>query len=274
MSRTIIVTGANAGIGFQTTLQLAQAGHRVAMVCRNPAKGEAARAKIAADIGDQDRVRLHMADLGRREDIAEVAEELLETYPQIDTLINNAGVHLNQRTISDEGLEMMFSVNHLATFRLTEALAERITASPLGGRVVTVSSLAHRIAMPNFDDLQAERQSATIQYANTKLYNIWFTRELQRRRPRIIASCYHPGAVATEFAQDDPGLLNTVMRYGRVFLKSAKKAATTGVYLAAADAAEDAAGRYYINSRPFKPSRKARSRHSAERLWHISERLA
>lgn len=269
MKRTIVVTGANSGIGKAMSLQLAASGHRVAMVCRSAQKGEKALAEIRG--GAVGEVKLFLGDLAKRDDIDRVAAELVDQYGTIDTLCNNAGVHLNKRYETDDGLEMMYMVNHLAPFLLTEKLMGALEKSS-APRVVTTSSLGHRGARVRWDDMQCARSfNATIQYCNTKLYNIWFTTELQRRHPKLVASCFHPGAVATGFAQDDAGMLNTLMKIGKPFLRSSTKAARTGTFLAASDDAADAAGRYYADSKPRKPSKLARDRESAARLWTLSE---
>lgn len=267
MKRTIVVTGANSGIGKAMALQLATAGHHVALVCRNPDKGATALREIQT-AGD---ARLFLGDLSKRADIDRVSTELVDAYGTIDSLCNNAGVHLNKRYETDGGLEMMYMVNHLAPFLLTEKLLGALEKSA-DPRVVTTSSLGHRGARVRWDDMQCARSfNATIQYCNTKLYNIWFTTELQRRHPKLTTSCFHPGAVATGFAQDDPGILNTLMKIGKPFLRSSTKAARTGSFLAASDDASDANGRYYADSKPRKPSKLARDRDAAKRLWELSE---
>ena len=269
MKRTIVITGANSGIGKAMALQLAGEGHRVALVCRSPTKGQAALQEVQS--AGSEEAQLFLADLAKREDIERVATQLADVYGTIDTLCNNAGVHLNKRYETDDGLEMMYMVNHLAPFLLTEKLIGALdkSASP---RVVTTSSIGHRGARVRWSDLQcAASFNATIQYCNTKLYNIWFTRELQRRHPKLNASCFHPGAVATGFAQDDPGLLNALMKVGKPFLRSSAKAARTGAFLATSARAGDAKGRYYADSKPRKPSKLARDRDAAARLWALSE---
>lgn len=269
MKRVVVITGANSGIGKAMALQIAAAGHRVAMVCRNATKAQKALDEIRT--GATGEVKLFLADLAKRDDIDRVAGELSEAYGTIDTLCNNAGVHLNQRYETDDGLEMMYMVNHLAPFLLTEKLLDALSKST-APRVVTTSSLGHRGARIRWDDMQCSRSfNATIQYCNTKLYNIWFTSELRRRHPNLDTSCFHPGAVATEFAQDDPGMLNTLMKIGRPFLRSATKAARTGYYLGVSEAASGANGRYYADSKPRKPSRLARDADAARRLWELSE---
>lgn len=272
MTRKVVVTGANSGIGKAMALQLAEQGHRVSLVCRSESKGQAAREEIAARAASPDHVRLFLADLAKREDIARVADELRAHHGAIDTLCNNAGVHLNSR-YEAEGLEMMFMVNHLAPYLLTHALLPALRESE-APRVVTTSSMGHRGAIVRWNDLQCEGWfQSTIQYCNTKLYNVWFTTELQRRCPELVASCFHPGAVATQFAQDDPGLLNVLMKIGKPLLRSSAKAARTGVLLAVDERAADARGRYFANEKPRKPSSKARDRDAAARLWAESERL-
>lgn len=268
--RTVVVTGANAGIGKAMSRQLVEAGHRVAMVCRSEDKGLAAREEIASGLEDAD-VSLHVADLGRRGDLDRVAAELVDELGEIDVLLHNAGVQMNKRYETDEGLELMFAVNHVAPHVLTARLLDALAGD---ARVVTVSSAGHSLAKPDLDDLQCARSfGASRQYCNTKLYNIWFTRELDRRLPDVTASCFHPGAVATGWAQDDPGFWNVMMKMVKPFLRSPERAARTGVLLAVDEAGADAGGQYWVDEKPTTPSKLARDDEAAARLFAIAEEL-
>lgn len=267
-----VVTGANSGIGKAMATELARRGARVVMVCRNPDKGEAARRAIVEASGN-DAVELERADLSSLAEVRDVAVRLARRE-RIDVLMNNAGLYLPERQRSPEGHEMMLAVNHLAPFLLTHLLLDSLKAAR--GRVVTTSSVGHRFTTGSLDDLHAERRYVPIvHYGVTKLANILFTRELARRHgdDGITAHCFHPGAVRTGFAQDEPGLFQSFVRLGRAFLRSPEKGGETGVYLASDPAVTRTNGRYFVDKRPRRPSRAARDRRRAARLWDQSREL-
>ena len=276
-----IVTGANSGIGKAIAEQLARLGHEVAIVCRSEERGLAALADLeraateagAADAGA--RARLFLADLSTQADVRRVAGELSTAYPKIDVLVNNAGLYVPTRRLTPDGLETMFALNHLGYFLLTALLAPRLEAGG-GGRVVSTSSVGHKAGHVDFDDLSCERSfSAMRQYCTTKLENVLFTRELHRRAHArgIVASCFHPGAVASNFAQSEPGAFGALVRLGKIFLRSPERAARTGVLLATAKETSDAGGKYYANEKARTPSREAQDGDVARKLWDVSERL-
>ncbi len=267
MSKPVhVVTGANSGIGLAMARELARGGAHVAIICRNRERGEVAR----VEIGD---AALFVADLSLMSGVRRVAGELSASYPRIDVLVNNAGVFLHSRQVTAEGLETMLAVNHLAPYVLTRLLIDRLE----GGRVVGVSSVAHRGARLDVDDLGMQRRfDAMRQYCNTKLMNILFTTELARRVAErgIVANCFHPGAVASGFAQDDAGWFGALVRLGKPFLKSPARAARTGVQLATAPELGAATGGYYVGKRLRSPTRAARDRELAARLWAASAKLS
>ncbi|MFW6051726.1 MAG: SDR family oxidoreductase [Myxococcota bacterium] len=268
-----MITGANSGIGKAMAGALARRGMGIVMVCRNREKAEAAKRDIEA-AADGVHVELLIADLASMEEVRRVAEAFRARHGELDVLVNNAGLYLPKRLTSPDGFEMMFAVNHLAAFLLTRLLEEPLRAG--GARVITVSSGGHHLGHLDFDDLQCERGfRAFRQYGTTKLANVLFTRELARRWSDrgVIAHCFHPGAVYTGFAQDEPGLLGALVKLGRPFLRTAEKGARTGVYLASDPAAAETSGGYFIDGRPAKPSREARDDAVAAKLWDTSERL-
>ena len=178
--RVMIVTGANSGLGWETARALAQKGATVILACRNPAKAEDAAARIAAlaPSGRAVAMRLDLADLGS---VQSFAADFRAAYERLDVLVNNAGVGNVPYGRTVQGFELHFGVNHLGHFALTGALLDRLRAAP-GARVVTVSSFMHRFGRVNFDDLNWERRyPAQGPYAASKLENLLFTYELQRR---------------------------------------------------------------------------------------------
>lgn len=198
--KNAIVTGANSGIGYETAKALAKKGATVVMACRNLDKANAAAARIRQDVGNPklEIMRLDLADLNS---VREFADAFKAQYATLDLLINNAGVMIPPYTRTADGFELQFGANHLGHYALTGLLLETILATP-GARVVTVSSGAHRMGTINFDNLNAEMEySASGAYAQSKLANLLFTLELNRRYKEIgasaIAAAAHPGWTVT-----------------------------------------------------------------------------
>ena len=179
--KVCIVTGANTGIGKAVAVSLATGGATVVMVCRSRERGEAARAEISAQSGRSD-VGLLVADLSLQVEIRRLADEFKARYARLDVLINNAAVVTKKRTLTSEGIETMFAVNHIAYFLLTNLLLGTLKASQ-PSRIINVSSNAHRfITRLDFDDLQGEKKFGSLRpYALSKLENLYFTYALARR---------------------------------------------------------------------------------------------
>ena len=282
--RVCVVTGASSGIGKATSVALAGLGARVVLVCRDRARGEAAMAAVAdaasataaagGTTGKAAWPSLELADLSRMEHVRELATRLT-TLARIDVLVNNAGLVVARRQLTADGFELTLAVNHLAPFLLTNLLLPALTASP-PARVVTVSSVAHRGAMLDVADLQCERRYlAMLAYANSKLANVLFTRELARRLdPALItANCLHPGTVRTRFGDTGAAWLRLGLAAGGGLLRSPESGARTVVYLASAPEMAGQTGGYYVSGRRRRPSRQARDDALARRLWDASARL-
>lgn len=262
-----LITGANSGIGKATAQALASKGATVVMVCRSLERGEAARAEVAQASGN-DRVILLRADVGSKADIAHMAQAFRARFDRLDVLVNNAGLYLPTRSTTIDGFESMFGINHLGYYLVANFLADSLRASP-AARVVNVSSGAHSIGKIDFNNLNCEHSfSAFKQYGNTKLANILFTRALAKRLPPgSTANCLHPGVVATEFAQDQPGFVGTLAKLGRLFLLSPEKGARTQIYLASSPEVANITGAFFIRCKQRKPSKTALDDALAERLW-------
>lgn len=272
--RTVLVTGANVGIGYETARALAAQGARVGLVCRHPEKGAAARERIAAEAVDE--VDLFLADLASSDQIDRLIGEVRERYDRLDVLVNNAGVVLINREVSPDGHEMTFAVNHLAPFRLTLGLAPLLrTSAP--ARVITVSSRAHQRTSMDFDDLHGEQRYGVMRaYGQSKLANILFARELARRTEGwgITSTSMHPGGVATNFGRYNGGVRGALWRaattIGRPFLRSPAEGADTVVWLATAPLSETPNGAYFMNRRVRTPAPQAQDDAAARRLWDVS----
>ena len=205
--RLAVVTGANTGLGFETAQALATRGASVVLAVRNVEKGKQAAARIAAAIPGAT-VTVQELDLSSLDSVRAAAAELRAGHPRIDLLICNAGVMYPPKQVTSDGFELQFGTNHLGHFALTGLLLEQMLPVP-GSRVVTVSSVGHRIrARVNFDDLQWERSYSRVRaYGQSKLANLMFTYELQRRLSgagTTIAVAAHPGFAATELMRHTP----------------------------------------------------------------------
>src|SRR5258705_12955186 len=278
--RLAVVTGANTGLGFETARVLAARGASVVLAVRDPDKGKAAAARIAGTTPGAD-VTVQPLDLTSLESIRAAAAELRARHPRIDLLVNNAGVMLPPRQATVDGFELQLGTNHLGPFALTGLLLEQMLPVP-GSRVVTISSLAHRLrARINFDDLQAQRSYRRVAaYGQSKLANLLFTYELARRLSgagTTIAVAAHPGLASTELARYTPAIV--AFSYALVTQKAAMGA------LPALRAATDpgvAGGQYYgprgfFGARGYpelaRSSRRSRDTALQRRLWTVSEEL-
>lgn len=283
--RTVIVTGANSGLGFVTSRELARHGAHVIMTARDAAKGRAALDKILAT-----RIRgsaeLRVLDLADLDAVKGFAQRLLADGTPVDVLVNNAGIMMPPRSLTRQGFELQFGVNHLAHFALTLLLLERVKASR-DGRIVTVSSDLHKRGFIHFDDLDGARNYGRVAfYAQSKFANVLFALELDRRvkaaRVPIRSVLAHPGYAATNLQLSGPtGMLNLFMRIGNRFIaQSAEMGALNELYAATAPDVEGGQfigpdGKNEKKGHPtiVQPIASARDQGVASRLWQLSEEL-
>ncbi len=264
--RLCLVTGANSGIGLATATKLARMGAHVVMVCRDAARGEAARNQIRQLTGNH-QVDLLQADLADLSQVRRLAEDYQARYPRLDVLIHNAGLMKKRREVSADGHELQLAVHFLAPFLLTHALRDALEAAP-AARVVSVASMLHRFGKLDFDDLHAARRySMWRQYGASKLATIVFTYELARRleNTNITANCLHPGVIGSNI-ESNP-------RWLRPFLASPETGARTPVYLASSPELEGVTGRYFIACSPRDSSPASRNPAVARQLWQVGEDL-
>jgi retinol dehydrogenase 12 len=274
--RVCAITGACSGLGNATALALAREGATVALLCRSAARGGRARERIASASGNADLHLVH-CDHANLDTVRAAAAELLVRFAALHVLVNNAGLMLNRRRITVDGLEETFQVNHLAGFLLTDLLRERLIASA-PARVVTVSSAAHRAAALDFDDLQSQRYyDGWSVYARSKLANVLFTYELARRLELtgVTANTLHPGIVRSGFGHNNGRAMRAFMTLTQLppLGTSPRRAARTQVWLAGAAAVDDVSGRYFVRRRARRSSRISYDRGAQRRLWDASERL-
>ncbi len=271
--RVALVTGATNGIGKVTAREFARMGARTLLVARDPGRGDAAAREIRDATGAT--VEVLVADLSSREEVAGLARTVRERTGRLDLLVNNAGAIFAERRVSADGVEMTLALNHLAYFLLTLELMPLLEAAPRA-RVVNVSSVAHASGTIDFEDLQLERSYGMWRaYAQSKLANVLFTRELARRLPgsRITANAVHPGAVASGFGRDHPGFFGRLVALGAPFLASPERGARTTLHVATDPALRDVTGKYFSACRERSPSRAALDDGAALRLWQISEAM-
>ena len=266
------MTGASDGIGAVTASTLARWGATVVAVGRNRTKLDAVVTRIR-DAGGP--VEAAAADFGSLAAVRALAADILDRHPRVDILVNNAGLTMEQRTLSADGFEMTFAVNHLAPFLLTNLLLPRLVAAA-PARIVTTSSVTMLNARLDFDDLQSERGYGRMKaYGASKLSNVLFTRELSRRLDpaEVTANCLHPGSVRTQIMRGKGLLSRIATGVGGLVLVSPEKGADTIVYLATNPAVTGVSGEYFVRrqSRPLPAT--ASDPDAARRLWDISAEL-
>jgi NAD(P)-dependent dehydrogenase (short-subunit alcohol dehydrogenase family) len=280
MAETVaIVTGASAGIGLETALGLARAGMRVVMTGRSAGRTERARRFVAERSGNQ-QVTTALADFARLAEIRRLAGEMLQAHPRIDVLVNNAGLMTPKYELSADGYELVFAVNHLAPFLLTNLLLDRLKASA-PARIVTVASEAHRGARIdpahiNPAELAHPQDWGAVKtYGRSKLCNILFTRELAARLAGsgVVATCLHPGVVATALGNRGGSLIGLGWRFVKPFMLSPEKGAETSIFLATVADPTPFHGAYVIRKQAAQPAPAARDDALARRLWEESARL-
>ncbi|WP_330233676.1 SDR family NAD(P)-dependent oxidoreductase [Nocardia sp. NBC_00508] len=267
--KTVVVTGASSGIGAAAAERLAARGATVAVVGRSPER----TAEVAAKAGAQP----FIADFARLDDVRKLADQLLDRYQRIDVLANNAGGAWPKRTVTDDGNELTFQVNHLAPFLLTNLLLERLKQSQ--ARVVNTSSTTYRMAKLNLDTANAPTGpfNQLGAYGASKLANILFTRELARRTAGtgLTTAAFHPGAVATHVYDNAPLGLGWFIRspLSRPFFIRPDKGAEPLVHLATTTDGAAINGHYFHRFKLEPPSNKqAIDADLAQRLWTLSER--
>jgi NAD(P)-dependent dehydrogenase (short-subunit alcohol dehydrogenase family) len=271
--KVALVTGATSGIGRVTAREFARMGARTLVVARDPERGRETARAIRDETGGD--VEVLVGDLSARGPIRALGARVREVTDALDVLVNNAGAIFARRELSADGVEMTFALNHLGYFLLSHELLPLLEGRP-DARIVNVSSSAHVAGSIDFDDLQGERRYGMWKaYAQSKLANVLFTRELARRlAPRgITANAVHPGAVATGFGRNRPGLFNRLVTVGAPFLLSPDRGARTTLHVATSPSLRGVTGRYFASRRERAPARAARDDDTALRLWQISEAL-
>ena len=275
-TKNCFITGATNGIGKETALALAAQGMHLYVMARSRDKGEALKQEIQKKTGNG-HVTLLYGDMEKLADVRRVAQEFLALDLPLHVLVNNAGVVNMPRAETPDGFEVMFGVNHLAPFLLTNLLLPALLrAAP--SRIVIVASDAHRFVRGlNFDDLQTKTVpfKGMKYYGASKLCNLLFMRELARRLEGsgVTVNALHPGWVATGLGSNNGLIGKILIPLQKPFARSPQKGAESSIYLASSPGVEGVSGKYYFNCKEHKASAAARDDAAARRLWDTSLQL-
>ncbi|XP_029922359.1 dehydrogenase/reductase SDR family member 13-like [Myripristis murdjan] len=279
--KTVIVTGSNTGIGKTTAIDLAKRGARVILACRSQQRGEAALAEVKRESGSSQVVFMQL-DLASLKSVRDFAETFLKAEPRLDLLINNAGIFLQGKT--EDGLGMMFGVNHIGHFLLTNLLLDRLKeCGP--SRVINVASVLHKNGTVDFGYLSAHKALgegdsflAMLQiYSNSKLCNVLFTHELAKRLQGTEVTCYslHPGTIKTDIGRYNSLFTALLIKpISMLFFKNPVQGAQTTLHCALQEGIEPLSGRYFVDCGVKDVSPKAKDDAAAKKLWELSERLS
>jgi NAD(P)-dependent dehydrogenase (short-subunit alcohol dehydrogenase family) len=269
-----IVTGANSGIGKVTALELARMGAQVVMGCRNMEKGEEALQEIKETSGN-DAVSLLKIDLASLQSVRDFVSGFSTEFEHLDVLVNNAGAYIPKRYETEDGFEMTMGVNHLGPVLLTHLLTDALKAAQ-AARIVNVSSMGHKMARLDLDDLQSKKRFGAMRaYCNSKLANILHANVLaEQLAPHgITANSLHPGVIGSGFAQDEGSAFGFLVKIGKPFIMSPKKGARTSIHLASSADVDGITGKYFVRRKVAKPSKAGRNMELARSLQTLSERL-
>jgi NAD(P)-dependent dehydrogenase (short-subunit alcohol dehydrogenase family) len=285
--KVVVITGATSGIGQVAAETLAALGSTIIQIARDRVRGQAAMKRLR-QIAPNVPHAIHYADLSEIAQVKRVAVEIASGKFRIDMLINNAGAIFGSRELTQDGLERTFALNHMAYFGLTLGLLERLKASA-PSRIINTASDAHESATLDFNDLQSAGTYGKQDlrellryggpgykvYARSKLCNVLFTRELAKRLEGtgVTVNCFHPGFVATRFAERGGGLISFSMRIAKRFARPAAEGAKTLVFLASSPDVISINGQYFHDNRSVSLSAPGLDDAAAERLWLESSKI-
>lgn len=273
--KEIVVTGGTDGIGKVTALELAKLGAKVTIVGRNAAKGDSVVRELRAR-AKSETIHFVQGDLATHKGVAQAAAQLTERMQKLDVLVNNAGGMFQARTVTQDGIEQTFALNHLGYFGLTAQLMGPLRAAERS-RIVNVASAAHFGAKLDLGDLQNEKQySGWRAYSQSKLANIYFTYELARRLEgtKVSVNCLHPGFVASSFGNNNSGLTRLLFGIAKsIAAISERDGAKTSIFLASSLEVDTVSGKYFDKCKAVKSSPVSYDTEIARQLWNDSERL-
>ncbi|MCG3220718.1 MAG: SDR family oxidoreductase [Candidatus Heimdallarchaeota archaeon] len=274
-NRTVIITGANAGIGKETFFEIAEMGANVIMVCRNRKKGERVLKEIKERTKNEN-LELMICDFSSLKSINSFVKKFKEKYEKLDVLINNHGAFFIRRVLTEDGVESTFAVNHLGYFSLTFQLLDLLKAGTKP-RIVNVSSSSnYRVKEWKLDDYNWDKRRYNMMqaYAESKLYNILFTFLLAEKlkETNITANCLHPGYIKTNIGLNSPflKLLRPLVKMKALPLEEGAK---TSVYLATSPKLEGITGEFYSKMEEKKPNEIALNKTKQKQLWDLSLKI-
>lgn len=276
--KVCVVTGANAGLGFETAKALAGKKAEVVMICRSSAKGEAARTAIV-EATDNEKVQVVEADLSSQSEIREAAGRIRQDWPKVDVLVNNAATVISDHTLTEDDVETQFAVNHLAYFLFTSCLMPALQKSERA-RIVNISSGNHVKGDIHFDNLNLIGEYQVLKaYNQSKLANVLFTYELDRRLKEAGTShldvhCVNPGLNNTDIGIKSTKFLHSLAwRIRRAMGKSPARGAQCQIFVATAPVLDGISGKYWYRSEEVLSSEASYDPELARRLWEVSAEL-
>jgi NAD(P)-dependent dehydrogenase (short-subunit alcohol dehydrogenase family) len=273
--KVAIVTGATSGVGYHAARRLAQGGASLILVCRNSEKAEKLRTELFQSYNAK--AEIVLADFSRLSDVRNAAEFILGKYQRIDVLINNAGIHRTTRMLTEEGHEIVFCVNHLASYLFTRLLLDRVLKSA-PARIIQVNSEGHRFGGLDLDDLTwLRRHYAGLQgYGASKvaqLLTVWEFADLLAGTG-VTINAMHPGAVRTNIGLDNGPLYKwSQLLFVRPMLRRANISGDAIYYLAAAPEMQNVSGKFFNRTVEETPMPHALDRELGKRVWQVSEEL-
>ncbi|MBV8397460.1 MAG: SDR family oxidoreductase [Acetobacteraceae bacterium] len=266
-----LITGATDGVGKATAAELARKGFAVVVAGRDAAKAEAVTKQIVDTTGNRD-VDYLIADLGSLAQLYRLAEEFTLRHRRLDVLINNAGVLMTQRVMTEDGYETMFQVNYLSQFYLTQLLLDELKNSRQG-RIINLCSSVYRMGKFDPHNLQGEQRFSTFgAYAASKLLVLLFTSELANRlsATHVTANAVHPGVVRTQMMLGTPGIFRAISYAALPFSLSPDKGAASSVFLAAAPELAEVSGRYFSRAKAREAKTTFNTPENRNLLWSLS----
>ncbi|XP_077479262.1 retinol dehydrogenase 12 [Stigmatopora argus] len=274
--KTVLITGANTGIGKETALDLARRGARVILACRDLKKAHKAAVQIRKQ-SRNDNVVVKKLDLACLQSVRDLARDIINHERHLDILINNAGIMMCPKWKTDEGYEMQFGVNHLGHFLLTNLLIELLKKSA-PSRIVIVSSLAHEKGRIHFNDINLEEDyKPDVSYRQSKLANVLFCRELAVRLKGtgVNTYCLHPGVARTELSRHlfPTSLWKNPLLPFLLMIKSPREGAQTSIFCAVDESLNNSSGLYYSDCAVKEPAPAAMDDNTAKGLWALSSSM-
>ncbi len=272
--KTIIITGANSGIGKATALELAKKECKIVIVGKDGEKTDASIKEIKESSHNLS-IYVEYCDLSSLQEVRKLASNLSAHYPDWDVLINNAGLELMERTVTSEGLETIITVNYFSPFLLTNLLLQTLPKTKQR-RIINTTSMVEKWGKIDFNNLQSEGMyDAEKTYYNSKLALVLFTYELASKYPsdRVTVNCFEPGLVKTNFTRDFKGFARIMSYLMSFFMKTPEEAAKTPVFLALSEEVERKTGKCFSQMKEKRTSTTSHDKRLAQKLWDVTEQI-